>query len=404
MVPQICGTAGNGKSKFKRRSKSRCPLSPMRRQPNSPPSEGNEHDAGKHGSSNRWETIMKSQHPPDSARDVVVVSATDNGYAMPLAVTIRSALDHLDPHRRLRLYVLDGGLSDESKTRLFKSWNDPRLTVHWVQPNMEQVRDLFVSDQVTVVTYLRLLMAQLLPEQVTRAIYIDADMLVRQDLGQLWDEPQGDHAVLAVPDIAAPYLDAPAMLPNFKNCCEHLCAWTPIVNFRELGLPADGQYFNGGLLVADLTRWRRENFAEQMLRCLREHREHVLWWDQYALNVVLARKWRPLNVRWNQNAHVFVYPSWQKSPLDRPTFTELRESPWIVHFCSPSKPWRYFCRHPFTRDFRRCLKRTDWKGWQPARPERFLKQWWEYHYLPLRSEWKTNVRAIKQAIRRKRAA
>src|ERR1700675_4907760 len=99
---------------------------------------------------------MQSQRLPVSARDVVVVSATENGYAMPLAVTIRSALDHLDPNRRLRLYVLDGGLSDESKIRLLKSWNDPRLTVQWVQPNMEQVRDLFVSDQVPVVTYLRL--------------------------------------------------------------------------------------------------------------------------------------------------------------------------------------------------------------------------------------------------------
>jgi lipopolysaccharide biosynthesis glycosyltransferase len=347
---------------------------------------------------------MRSPYLPDTARDVVVVSATDDYYAMPLAVTIRSALDHLDASRRMKLFVLDGGLSDQSKARLLKSWDDPRLTVEWVQPDMGQVRDLFVSYQVTIVTYLRLLMAEVLPKHVTRAIYMDADMLVRRDVGELWDEPQDGRSVLAVPDIAAPYLDAAASLPNFENCREHLCAYTPIMNYRELSLPADAQYFNGGLLVVDLAQWRRERFAQKMLDCLREHREHILWWDQYALNVVLAGKWRGLDYRWNQNAHVFVYPSWDKSPLERTVFTQLRTDPWIVHFCSPSKPWQYFCRHPFTRDFRRCLNRTEWKNWRPERPEEFLKQWWEHHYLPLRSEWKSNVRAVKQAIRRRRAA
>ncbi len=40
---------------------------------------------------------MKSHSTTETERDIVVVSATDDGYAMPLAVTIRSALDHLRP-------------------------------------------------------------------------------------------------------------------------------------------------------------------------------------------------------------------------------------------------------------------------------------------------------------------
>jgi lipopolysaccharide biosynthesis glycosyltransferase len=334
--------------------------------------------------------------------DVVVVSAADDNYAMPLAVTIRSTLDTLDPRRRLRLYVLDGGLGDNTKDRLLRSWSDPRLSVEWIQPDMSQVGDLMVSHQVNVVTYLRLLMPYLLPTHVARAIYIDADMLVRRDLGELWDEPQGSHAVLAAPDAAAPVFDAPAALRNFENCRSYLAAHTPIANYRELGLPADARYFNGGLLVANLDLWRREKLADTMLRCLREHREHVLWWDQYALNVVLAGRWRAFDERWNQGAHIYAYPNWRLSPFDRATFAQLRIAPWIVHFCSPSKPWHYFCHHPFTRDFYRCLDQTDWRGWRPERPANFLKNWWEFHYLPLRAEWKRRVRAAKQVVRPKR--
>jgi lipopolysaccharide biosynthesis glycosyltransferase len=335
-------------------------------------------------------------------RDIVVVSATDDGYAMPLAVTIKSALDYLGPDRRMRLYVLDGGLSQETKSRLLWSWIDPRLTVEWVRPDIDLVRDLMVSHQVNLVTYLRLLMPLVLPAEVTRAIYLDADMLVRRDLGELWDEEQGGHAVLATVDIAAPHLDSPSCLSTFERCKEYLAAFTPIMNFRELGLPGEAQYFNGGLLVADIAEWRRENFAKQMLDCLRQHRQHVLWWDQYALNVVLAGKWRPLDYRWNQGAHLFVYPHWRKSPLDQATFTQLRTAPWIVHFCSPTKPWHYFNNHPFRSEFFRCLDRTDWQGWRPERPQDFLRQWWDLHYQPLRSGWKKHFRNVKQLIRGQR--
>jgi lipopolysaccharide biosynthesis glycosyltransferase len=336
----------------------------------------------------------------DVSRDIVLVSATDDGYAMPLAVTIRSALDHLSPNRRLLLFILDGGLRDESKLRLLESWNDPRLTIEWISPDMDQVCDLMVSYQVTVVTYLRLLMATVLPLEITRAIYLDADMLVRRDLGELWDELQGAHAALAVPEIAAPFIDAPVSMPNFENCREYLCAHTPIMNYRELGLPPDAQYFNGGVLVADLACWRRESLAQRMLECLRQHREHVLWWDQYALNVVLARRWRPLDHRWNQGTHVYAFPNWRKSPLDRPTFDNLRRAPWIVHFCSPSKPWHYFNRHPFRREFFQCLDRTDWRGWRPERPDHVVRKWWDFHYRPLQAHWKSRVRVAKQFVTR----
>lgn len=336
--------------------------------------------------------------PSGTSRDVVVVSGADDSYAMPLAVTMRSALDCLAPNRRLRLFILDGGLTDESKTRLENSWRDPRLTLQWLHPDVNLVRDLPVSHHISIAAYLRLLMPELLPPDVRRVIYMDADMLVRRDLCDLWDEPQGDHAVLAVQDVAAPFIDSTNSAPNIERCFPHLAAAFPIANFRELDLPQDGMYFNSGLLVFDVAHWRRERIAEQVLDCLRVHRQHVLWWDQYALNVVLARRWRALDHRWNQGASIYTYPDWTHSPFVRATFEKIRDSPWIVHFCTPTKPWHYFCRHPFTREFRRCLRDTAWRDWQPERPADFLSQWWSFHYRPLRFGWKTKVRAVKRAI------
>ncbi len=334
--------------------------------------------------------------------EIVLATAADEAYAVPLAVTIRSALDCLDPNRRIKLFVLDGGLSEKTKARLLWSWIDPRLTVEWIQPNIELLGDLPVSDHISVVAYVRLLMPALLPPSVSRIIYLDSDMLIRRDLTQLWDETPRTHPLFAIQDYAAPYFDSSAVLDRFEQCHKHLAANHPIANFRDLGLPAHGKYFNSGLLVINLVEWRRRQYAEEVLGCLRNHRQHVLWWDQYALNVVFAGKWGELNQRWNQGAHLYVYPTWRESPFDQKTYDTLKTNPWIIHFCSPSKPWHYFCRHPFARHFFRCLDQTDWKGWRPPRPENFLQKWWDFHYRPLQTKWNTQARSAMQLIRGKR--
>jgi len=57
-----------------------------------------------------------------TAEPISIVSAADDNYAMPLGVTIRSAIDHLQPGQPLNVYILDGGLTEASQQRLRKSW------------------------------------------------------------------------------------------------------------------------------------------------------------------------------------------------------------------------------------------------------------------------------------------
>jgi lipopolysaccharide biosynthesis glycosyltransferase len=345
--------------------------------------------------------------PRGKQPNVIVVSASDNGYAMPLAVTIRSALANLAPNRCLQLYILDGGIDDTNRRRLLESWRDPRLTVQFIRPEMAMVQGLMVSGHVSVSAYLRLLMPFLLPSHVRRSIYLDADLLVLRDLGEMWDLDQAGSPCLATQDIGAPCFDATISLPSFARCKDHLAAQMPIANYRELNLPEDGKYFNSGVLVVDLEMWRQEKLADKMLQVLRDHRDHVLWWDQYALNVVLAGRWREMDQRWNQLAHIHSYPSWQKSSLGREDFLRLRDDPWIVHFCSSAKPWHYFCEHPSTATFRKYLKQTAWRGWKPAVPEDYLQKWWNFHVTPMQRQLKSfekQVRQVLRPLRRRKAA
>jgi lipopolysaccharide biosynthesis glycosyltransferase len=290
--------------------------------------------------------------------EVAVVVAADDRYAMPLAVTVRSLLDHLAPGRRVSLYLLDGGISDESKRRLRASWDSDRLELHVVRPDAKRLSNLKVSQHVNQLTYYRILLPELLPASLDKVIYLDSDLLIRQDLGLLWDEPLDSWWALAVQDVAAPYMDASAVLANYGKCGPVLAATCPIPNYQELGLAANAPYLNGGVMVVNLEQWRTHHLTDRLLNCLRANSEHILWWDQYALNVVLAEHWRSLDLRWNQGAHVFAYTDWTDSPLTEQEFHQVVDDPWIVHYTSPIKPWHPLCRHRHKSEFVTVLNST----------------------------------------------
>jgi lipopolysaccharide biosynthesis glycosyltransferase len=97
-----------------------------------------------------------------------------------------------------------------------------------------------------------------------------------------------------------------------------------------------------------------------MLDVLRTEREHVLFWDQYALNVVLSGRWRPISPLWNQNAIVYRYPGWMESPFCTRDYPSYVTDPWIAHF-NWLKPWQQDCTHPFADEFRHHLVGSPWE-------------------------------------------
>jgi lipopolysaccharide biosynthesis glycosyltransferase len=226
---------------------------------------------------------------------------------------------------------------------------------------------------VNLVSYYRILIPRLLPADVERVVYLDCDLVICADLVKLWKQRLAGHRCLAVQDCSAPYMDSAVALPNYAKCAAFVGCRQPVPNFRELGLPAEVPYFNAGVLLIDLRAWREADVSAQLLSCLEKNRQHVRWWDQYAMNVVLAGHWGRLDARWNQGSHIYKYPSWQLSPFDQLSYEQQTLEPYIVHYTTAQKPWRASCRHILRERFYDYLDRTDWAGWRPPRWAVFLE-------------------------------
>lgn len=311
-----------------------------------------------------------------NAADPVLLCAADDHYAKPLTVTLHSAASRLGPGRQLKVILLDGGLREESWAGLKESLADLPVEVRMVRPDPSQVEDLVTSHHITHTAYFRLLAAELLPDWLDRVIYLDSDVLVRDDLGELWERPLDGNYCLAVPDIACPWVDARYGGGNRRRANPYLAAISPIPNWRELGLRGDAGYFNSGVMVLNLRRWREESIASRLLDCLRRNRRHVWCWDQYALNVVFSGQWGALPGRWNQGAHLFEYPGPAFSPIAVDEYLEMRDRPAITHFTTEWKPWHARPAHPHAADFFEELDRTAWRGWRPdPQPFRVSEAW-----------------------------
>lgn len=321
-------------------------------------------------------TILRSVDKTDP----IVLCASDDNYAKPLAVTLHSAASHLRAGNHLHVILMDGGISETSWNGLRETLADLPISIHVLRPNRQEISDLGTSHHITHTAYFRLLAARLLPDSIDKVIYLDSDVLVQDDLVELWNLELNGQYCLAAVDIACPFVDAYAAQAKHKSlkpAIPHLAAISPIPNWRQLNLDGSQPYFNSGVMVLNLERWRRESIDQKLLACLRDNQKHVWCWDQYALNIVFAEQWGQLPARWNQGAHVFEYPDEFHSPIDQDAFVEMRDRPALIHFTTEFKPWNFHPFHPNRQAFFDRLDQTAWAGWRPSKPDFSLKRWWD---------------------------
>ncbi|GAB3066858.1 glycosyltransferase family 8 protein [Micromonospora schwarzwaldensis] len=163
--------------------------------------------------------------------------------------------------------------------------------------------------------YLRLLLADLVPDEVDRILYLDTDILCTGDLRPLYDTELNGAPLAAVRD---------AFTLTFAHN-----GGIPGLDEEEVGSLADRKYFNSGVLLIDVASWRNNGFTERCIRYLEQNAGKLRYPDQDALNVVFDGIWHELPKIWNEmESHEL---EWVGRSL-----TEAR----LLHFAGPYKPWQ----------------------------------------------------------------
>lgn len=253
---------------------------------------------------------------------------------------IASIMENLSKQKEVNVnfHLLHSDLTKEDQdsinTFFSRKYSNIRLTFYLV--TIADFEDLPIkANHLRIETYYRLAISHLVSDKIERIIYLDSDMIVRHDITELYSTDLKGHLIGAVRDFPE----------------EELCA--------QLGMKSRSDYFNAGVLLIDLKKWRKEDFTASIISYIREYYDSIFYADQDALNGTLNGIWLRLPERWNLNPAFLYYDASFIGFED--TTHEAISNPSIVHFAGYSKPWILFNEHPFKDLYFKYLLLTPWR-------------------------------------------
>jgi len=282
----------------------------------------------------------------ERTKTITVVAVTDNHYMVLLAALLKSIEANIAADTKMDLWIVEDGVTKVNKGKLEKSRDAAVTSLHW-----KSVREVIPAgtklplDQSSwpLNIYMRLFIPYFIPEGVEKVLYLDVDMIVLKDLGALMQTDLKNNTIAAVLD------------PNVRTFDN---SWGGVLNYQSLGFPGDTAYFNTGLLLIDLPKWRANNTTEKILDCIHQNRKFANFPDQYGLNIVLANKWLHLDTRWNHFATIDA------------------DAPFIIHFVQRKPIYKTYSNNVAYKDlFYHYLKLTEWRNVKPiGESKRYFKK------------------------------
>ena len=276
-----------------------------------------------------------------------IVFSTDANYAPHTGAAIRS-LRRSNPDSALCVWILDNQIGEDHRNRFLRQQEeDANLEIRFVDfaPYARQLQ-LNMLWNISISSYARLFLPQMLPETVERALYLDCDTVVCGSLAELFRLELGDCLAAGVLDLSSDEVKV------------------------RIGLDTSVPYVNAGVLLFDLTRMRLEGTQQQFLDFLSHHNGQVYHHDQGVINGVLHDRMMILPQKYNVMTPLMTM---KRSQIQR--FYGLSEvfypddeilsaaaEPVIIHYtpCFSGRPWETGCSHPRKEIYLACKLESPW--------------------------------------------
>jgi lipopolysaccharide biosynthesis glycosyltransferase len=313
----------------------------------------------------------------NSTDAVQIACGADASYVPHLAVMLHSLCRHART-LPVQVHVMDGGLPEAARAYLQRVVAMHGQGIGFIRIDVTRLQHLHLAEWFTPANYYRMLLPELLPA-LPRVLYLDADIVVADDVAPLWRTDLGGHELGAVPNVLHP-----------KNPQDHVF---------NLGLAAPRDYLNSGVLLMDLERMRETHLTQRLLEFAERHPQLMRYADQDAFNGLLQGRWQRLHPRWNlQTTMLEVEPAAQ--PLDPADLQEAIAHPAVVHYMGWWKPWRVWSNHPLRGLYRKYFRELPRPVYEVSKDfatflEYYFPGWTLLTYL----RWRPRLAAVKRRIR-----
>lgn len=239
---------------------------------------------------------------------VPVFFACNDKYVPYLDVAIISLAAHASNDNDYRITVLKNDITAEHMD-ILKKHEKSNVTIDFydvsemLEPIKEKLPNMFYFG---TAAFFRLFIETAFP-QYDKAVYLDSDVILLNDVAKLYETELGRDLVGAV------YEQNTDRSPMFTEYVENI-----------IGIPYY-TYFNSGVMVMNLKEFRKYHVLQRFLNMRDKYDFDCLAPDQEYLNVICYGRVKYLPTGWNKHS----FPEPPEGPLN------------LCHYALSNKPWHY---------------------------------------------------------------
>lgn len=242
----------------------------------------------------------------------VFYSITDD-FTPYAAVSLSSLAKFVDPKKDYTVTFLHQGLSKAHEESL-ASYAKDNLHVEFyemsdalLKPIQDRKENYLRGDFFTMSIFYRLFIPDLFP-QYDKAVYIDSDTVVNDDIAKLYETELGDNLIGACVDSSIQFV------PEMLRYISEVLTLDP------------KKYINSGMLVMNAKAFRDEKFVDKFFSLLGRYHFDCIAPDQDYLNEICSGRIKYVDGRWD------AMPNENTEPLANPS---------LIHYNLFFKPWHF---------------------------------------------------------------
>lgn len=272
-----------------------------------------------------------------------IVCSPDKKYVMPTGVMICSLCEN-NKEEEINFHIVYADLDEKDRSSLLKIVKSYHKTVYFYKIDEKNLSAINIESKnqqkLPLSTYYRLFMADILPKNVYKVIYLDGDIIIRGSLKDLWSEDVEKVGLAAVPDAK--------FFSSVNQSYNHL-KYSP-----QLG------YFNAGVLLINLRYWREQNVIKDFCELISSRKDGFPHHDQDILNYVFRDSKKFLPLKYNLMAEFLWQPQYREISWEYDEeIDQSARNPIIIHY-TVCKPWIKPCDHPYKKEFFKYKSLTEW--------------------------------------------
>lgn len=252
--------------------------------------------------------IMKKEN-----NNIPVFFCCNDKYAVPMAVSLTSIVANTKSF--INFYIVCNNIprcvidNIEKLKKTFKNF-----TINYINVDIGILEKLPQIEWYSINMYLRFLIPELKPE-LERVLYLDCDIIVKDDIQKLFDIELADNVLAAVPI-------EKCMIKEY-NIENHI---------KDINLDSNThKYFNSGLLLINCKKWMENGFTRKLFKVIENKGSLFKFPDQDALNLVFENNYMELDKRFNLDINYIKNEDKNGNRLINDIF--------LIHYSGREKPW-----------------------------------------------------------------